>query len=109
MENNSDMIHEPKSILEATQRDFKILDAKYEHADLGAAVNKNCNHLSIPNHEKLVKLLAELEDLFDQTLDDWDTECVSLKVKEGVIHIMTGPFQPKRPQRNPERRGSNAM
>jgi hypothetical protein len=36
------MIHEPKSTLEATQRVIKILDAKYEKADLNAVVTENC-------------------------------------------------------------------
>ena len=46
MANNSVRIHEPKSTLEATQRVVKILDAKYEKADLNAVVTENCKHLS---------------------------------------------------------------
>ncbi len=38
MANNSVMIHEPASTLEATQRIIKILDAKYKKADLNAVV-----------------------------------------------------------------------
>jgi hypothetical protein len=38
------MTHEPKSILEAV---FKILDAKYEKADLNAVALENCKHLSV--------------------------------------------------------------
>jgi hypothetical protein len=49
MMNNSIMIHEPKSTLEATQQVVKILDAKYEKADLNAVVEKNCSLLSISN------------------------------------------------------------
>ena len=36
MANNSVTNHEPKSTLEATKRVVKILDAKYEKADLNA-------------------------------------------------------------------------
>ena len=38
MANNNIMIHKPKSTLEATQRVVKILDAKYEKADLNAVI-----------------------------------------------------------------------
>jgi len=42
MVNNSVMIHEPKNTLAATQWVIKILDAKYEKADLNAVVTENC-------------------------------------------------------------------
>ena len=62
---NNVIIHEPKSTLEATQRVVKILDAKYENADLNTVIADNCKHLSVPDQEKLLKLLTEFEDLFD--------------------------------------------
>ena len=92
MANNNVMIHEPKSTLEATQRVVKILDAKYEKSDLNAVVTDNCKHLSVPDQEKLLKLLTEFEDLFDGTLGDWDTEPVLLKVKEGAKPYHHMPF-----------------
>ncbi len=67
------MIHEPKSTLDATQWIVKILDAKYEKADLDAVVADNCKHLSAPDQEKLLKLLTKFKNLFDGTLHDWDT------------------------------------
>ncbi len=42
MANNNVMIHEPKSTLEATQGVVKILDARYERADLHAVVADSC-------------------------------------------------------------------
>jgi P2-related tail formation protein len=45
MINNSAMIHEPKSTLEATQRVVKILDSKQYKANLNAVVNENFSHL----------------------------------------------------------------
>ena len=47
MANNNVMTHEPKSTLDATQRVVKILDAKYEKADLNTVVTENCKHLSV--------------------------------------------------------------
>ncbi len=84
MANNSAMIHESKSILEAMQWVVKILDAKYEKADLNAVVAENCKHLSVLDQKKLLKLLTEFEDLFDGTLGNQDTKPVSLKLKEGA-------------------------
>ena len=99
MANNSVMIHEPKSTLKAMQWVVKILDAKYEKADLNAVVADNCKHLSVPDQEKLLKLLTEFEDLFDGTLGDWGTEPVSLKLKEGVKPYLGRPFPtPKAPK-----------
>ncbi len=59
MANNSAMIHECKSLLEATQKVIKFLDAKYEKADLNAVVADNCKHLSVLDQEKLLKLLTK--------------------------------------------------
>ncbi len=67
MANNNLMTNEPKSTLEAMQRVVKILDAKYEKANLNAVVTEHCKHLSVPDQEKLLKLLTEFEDLFDGT------------------------------------------
>ena len=52
----------------------------------------NCKHLSVPDQEKLLKLLTEFEDLFDGTLGDWDTEPVSLKLKAGAKPYHGRPF-----------------
>ena len=46
MANNSVTNHEPKTTLEAMKRVVKILDAKYEKADLNAVVNEHCRHLT---------------------------------------------------------------
>ena len=68
MTNNSVMVYEPASTLEATQRVIKILDAKYKKADLNAVVNERCTHLMSSDQKKLLELLTEFEDLFDGTL-----------------------------------------
>ncbi len=92
MANKNVMIYEPKSTLEAIQQVVKILDAKYEKADLNAVVAENYIHLSVPDQEKLLKLLTEFEDLFDETLGGWDIEPVSLKLKEGAKPYHGRPF-----------------
>ena len=71
---------------EATKCLIEILDAKYEQANLRATTNKDCrNHLSTTEKEKLLKLLQEIEELFDGTLGDWDCNPVSLQLIESPI------------------------
>ena len=41
------MINEPKSTEELTDQAIKILDAKYEKADLPSIVENNCLHLNL--------------------------------------------------------------
>eukprot|EP00804_Cyclotella_cryptica_P019470 CCRYP_006636-RA/>CCRYP_006636-RA protein AED:0.47 eAED:0.67 QI:0/0/0/1/1/1/2/0/286 len=68
-------VKEPQSTLEVTKRLIKILDAKYEQADLRAIVRDNCTHLSVPEQTRLLELLQELEELFSGKLEKpwhWD-------------------------------------
>ena len=46
LEMHSTLAQEPKSTEEATQCIIRILDARYEMADLQAIVNNNCSHLN---------------------------------------------------------------
>ena len=82
--NNSIMLHEPQSTLDATNRVVGILDAKYEKADLRSLVDEHCKHLPLHDRNKLLDLLTEYEDLFDGTLGEWNTEPVHLELKEGA-------------------------
>ena len=63
-----------------------------EKADLKAVVEDNCKHLSVPEETKLLGLLTEFEELFDGTLGDWDSEPVSLQLKEGKKPYHGGAF-----------------
>ena len=56
----NNVLHEPESTEEATQRALGILDAKYENAYLQAVVNENCAHLNVHDCNKLLELLTEL-------------------------------------------------
>ena len=74
---------EPKSTKLATQRIVHILDAKYKKADLPEIVKNDCKHLNPEEQSQLLEVLHEFEDLFDGTLGDWNTEHVSIEIKEG--------------------------
>jgi hypothetical protein len=61
---------EPISTCSATKRIVKILDAKYEKADLPAIIRENCSHLSASDRAKLLSVLLKFEPLFDGALGD---------------------------------------
>jgi hypothetical protein len=90
--NNSIMLHEPKSTLDATNHVVGIFDAKYEKADLRSEVDEHCKHISLHDQNKLLDLLTEYEDLLDVTLGEWNTEPVHLKLKEGAKPFHSRPF-----------------
>ena len=78
---HSVLSQEPQSTEEATQRVVKILDAKYEKADIQAIVKDNCTHLN-PKHKRLLlEVIKRFETILEGTLGDWKTKPVSLQVR----------------------------
>ncbi len=61
---------EPHSTQDATKRVTRVLDSKYQKADLQLIVGNNCKHLSTDQQKKLLQLLQKYESLFDGTLGD---------------------------------------
>ena len=74
---------EPLSTADLTKRAVKILDAKYEKADLNGIVEK-CDHLNAEQKKSLLQTLMKFEHLFDGNLGDWNTPPVHLELKEGA-------------------------
>ena len=64
-------VNDSKSLAEATERVKKILDAKYEPADLQHEVSK-CTHLSSEEQSKLLALLNRHRHLLDVSLGLWN-------------------------------------
>eukprot|EP00804_Cyclotella_cryptica_P022617 CCRYP_009509-RA/>CCRYP_009509-RA protein AED:0.21 eAED:0.21 QI:0/-1/0/1/-1/1/1/0/112 len=81
---NNSITKEPQSMQKVTQHVVKIIDANYKKADLQSIVSTNCTHLSLQDQNSLLELLTEFEELFDGTLGDWNTEPMSLELKEGA-------------------------
>jgi len=98
--NNSMRLDEPASTEELTDRTVKILDAKYEKADLPSVVESSCPHLSLHQRRQLLTLLEEFEDLFDGTLGEWETDPVSLELKPGIKPYAGKPYPIPRSQRD---------
>ncbi len=78
------LAQEPISTRSNTKHVVKILDAKYEKADLLAIVRENCSHLQASDRKKLLSVLLKFELLFNGTLGDWNLPPASFKLKEGM-------------------------
>lgn len=83
---------EPLSTAGATKRVTKILDAKYEQANLKEVVQLQCDHLKETEQQMLLELLEDNAELFDGTLGDFQTEPVSLELKDGAKPYHGRPF-----------------
>jgi hypothetical protein len=70
---------------------MKILDAKYEKADLDAYF-KLVNHLDSKKKISLKLLLSKYEHLFDGLLGYWKTDPVDLRLKSGEMPFQLSPF-----------------
>ncbi len=71
---------------------MKILDGKYEKADLLAIIRENRSHLTASDREKLLSVLLKFEQLFDGTLGDWKLPPVSFELKEGMKPYHGRPY-----------------
>ena len=72
---------EPIATQEATERIVKILDSKYEKADLDKVAANAEQLLDKHQQRKLLLLLKDFEDLFDGTLGHWETEPIDIELK----------------------------
>ncbi|NJO52629.1 MAG: hypothetical protein HC840_28105, partial [Leptolyngbyaceae cyanobacterium RM2_2_4] len=76
-------VREPDTIEEDMDRVKRILDAKYEPADLHKVV-ESCTHLDSKEQEQLYELLTKYESLFDGTLGHWNDVEYDIELKPGV-------------------------
>ena len=93
---------EGEVVMAAVERTAKILDAKYEKADVSTYVDEQ-QHLNNSEKTKLKKLLLDFESLFDGTLGVFNTNPVSLKLKDDakprhastytVPHVLENTFK----------------
>ena len=74
---------EPLSTADLTKRTMRILDAKYEKANLQEIVD-TCTHLDTVEREQLLQTLKKFEHLFNGNLGDWNTSPVRLELSKTV-------------------------
>ena len=77
------LVDETGPVADSTNQIKKILDAKYEAADIPTIV-ESCTHLTDLEKSKLAKLLLKYEELFDGTLGKWKGPPVDIQLRENV-------------------------
>jgi hypothetical protein len=92
LQENTCFAQEPISTCSATKCMVKILDTKYEKADIPAIIRENCSHLKASDREKLLLVLLEFEPLFNGTLGDWKLLPVSFELKGGMKPYHGRPY-----------------
>ena len=75
-------VQDTDSVTDATERMKRILDAKYEAADLDEICRDQQPTLSDEEKEALRRLLYKYEDLFDGTLGKWTGSPVKLSLNK---------------------------
>ena len=76
---------------EMQDRVTRILDAKYEKADLPQLCGQQ-THLSSHEQESLLKVLKQYEHLFDGTLGEWKGSGVSFELKPNATPYHAKPY-----------------
>ena len=84
-------IKDSKELEDSTARIKRILDAKYEKADLQQIV-VNCTHLTTDEQLSLKMLLDKYEPLFDGTLGKWTGEPYHIELKPDAIPYHARPY-----------------
>jgi RNase H-like domain found in reverse transcriptase/Reverse transcriptase (RNA-dependent DNA polymerase)/Retroviral aspartyl protease len=82
---------ESQPIKEATNRVKKIIEAKYEKANI-KEIAYDCKQLDKTKQIQLLHLLEKHEDLFDGTLGHWKDRPYDIKLKEGAKPYHARPY-----------------
>ena len=80
-----------QTIQAETERIQRILDAKYERANL-VEIAKQATHLEKEEQKKLLKLLRKFESMFDGQLGQWKGKAYDIELREGATPYHARPF-----------------
>ena len=69
---------ESNSAISSTRSIRRILDVKYEKADLNNFMAKQCQHPTAKERYRILHIVKKFEDLFGGTLGIWNTTPVYL-------------------------------
>ena len=95
---------EPQSTKEETDRVVRILDAKYEPADLPQVVEDNCPHLSVAEMKSLLRVLLKYKSMFQGTLGQWNGDEVHFDLKPDATPWHGRPYPVPRVHRDTVRK-----
>ena len=85
-------VQDSASMTEATDCIKRILDAKYEPADIDAVVEEN-QHLNPEERSQLKTLLQKYKTLFDGSLGNGKKKSIRLNLNKELLHTMPEPIQ----------------
>ena len=88
---NSYFIHDSPAVEDLTARVKRILDAKYEKADLSLLV-RDMTYLNKEQQNSLLELLIKNENLFNGTLGNWYDSAYNIDLKEGAEPYHAKPY-----------------
>ena len=69
-------VFESENVRSPTRISCKILDAKYEKAELNKFMNKKFQHQSEDQKNYLPRLLQKFEDFFNEALGTWKRDTI---------------------------------
>jgi hypothetical protein len=84
-------IYESQALIDASSRLKKILDAKYEPADLDK-IARNCDYLTDDEQMHLLSLLHKYQHLFDGSLGTWNAKPYNIELKPDAKPYHSRPF-----------------
>ena len=80
-------VYDSEHVHTSTKRLRVILDSIYEKVDLDKVMETQCQHLTITQRNKLLKLLHRSEELFDEILGTWKTDPLDLELNKDAKPI----------------------
>ena len=84
-------INDPSNVEEASDRIKRILDAKYEKANLNKLV-RDAIYLDRAEQDKLLKLLKKYESVFDGTLGKWIGRPYNVDLRKDAVPYHAKPY-----------------
>ena len=84
-------INDPSNVKEASDRIKRILDAKYEKANLNKLV-RDAIYLDRAEQDKLFKLLKKYESVFDGTLGKWIGRPYNVDLRKDAVPYHAKPY-----------------
>jgi hypothetical protein len=84
-------IYESQVLIEASSHLKKILDVKYEPADLDK-IARNCDYLTDNEQTQLLSLLHKYQHLFDGSLGTWNDKPYDIELKPDAKPYHSRPF-----------------
>jgi hypothetical protein len=84
-------IYESQALIEASSHLKKILDMKYEPADLNK-IARNCDYLTDDKQMQLLSLLHKYQHLFNHLLGTWNAKPYNIELKPDAKPYHSRPF-----------------